>query len=78
VGRKAAARRESAEAWWAFIARVLSFFAGIALLVHQEFFVATPTVALIVAGVGLCGPVVAQSVATVFAAIRGGGTNEPE
>jgi hypothetical protein len=65
-------RRDELEAWWAFAARVLAFFLGGTILTHEMLAVGS-RVYLIVAGVGLCGPVVAQSVATVFASIRGGG-----
>lgn len=66
-------RREELEAWWALIARVLAFFLGGSILTWQTVFESEDRLYLIVAGVGLCGPVVAQSVATVFASIRGGG-----
>jgi uncharacterized membrane protein YadS len=66
-------RRAEAQAWYSFITQAILFVLGVAILVHQEFIVERQTVALIVTGVGCCGPAVAQSVATVFAAIRGGG-----
>lgn len=66
-----AVRLEDAEAWWAFTARVLSFLLGCAILGWQTVLEDTDRLYLTVAGVGLCGPVVAQSVATVFAGIRG-------
>lgn len=65
-------RREEIEAWWALIARVLAFFLGAGILTWQTVLEDQNRLYLIVAGVGLCGPVVAQSVATVFASIRGG------
>lgn len=65
---------EQYEAWWALIARVLAFNLGALILTWQMAFETQDRLYLIVAGVGLCGPVVAQSVATVFASIRGGPT----
>lgn len=64
-------RLSTVEAWWALIARVVSFIAGLVILLTQ---IGQPQdrLYLIIAGIGLCGPVVAQSVATVFAAIRSG------
>lgn len=69
-----AARRAELEAWWALLARVLSFLLGAGILGWQTVFEANERLYLTVAGVGLCGPVVAQSVATVFSAIRTGGS----
>ena len=64
--------REEAEQWWALIARVLAFLLGSGILVWQTVFEEADRLYLIVAAVGLCGPVVAQSVATVFSSLRGG------
>jgi hypothetical protein len=64
-------RRDSLEAWWALIARVLAFFLGAGMLAFETLS-GNNRLYLIVAGIGLCGPVVAQSVAVVFASIRGG------
>lgn len=64
-------RREEVEAWWALIARVVAFAAGLTMLL-VETLSGGNRLYIIVAGIGLCGPVVAQSVATVFASIRGG------
>lgn len=61
------------EAWWAFLVRVLSFILGAAILVTQ-IGAERDRLYLIVAAIGLCGPAVAQSVATVFASIRSGET----
>jgi hypothetical protein len=69
--RAALGRRESAEAWWAFVARVLAFLVGVFILGYQTVFEESDRLYLTVAAVGLCGPVVAQSVATVFASLRG-------
>jgi hypothetical protein len=64
-------RRDEIEAWWALIARILSFIVGVTILLGQAFFVTNPAVAVTVAGIGLCGPYVAASVATVFVSMRG-------
>jgi hypothetical protein len=65
------------EAWWAFIARVLAFLLGGAILTWQTVFEDADRIYLIIAGLGLCGPVVAQSVAQMFAAIRSGFVEPP-
>jgi hypothetical protein len=63
--------REEAEQWWALIARVMAFFLGSGILIWQTVIEEADRLYLIVAAVGLCGPVVSQSVATVFTSIRG-------
>jgi hypothetical protein len=64
-------RREELEAWWAFVARVLAFFLGAAILSHQAFFASTDRLYIIVAAIGLMGPAVAQAVAQVLQSLRG-------
>lgn len=64
-------RRAEIEAWWALIARILAFFLGSGILIWQTVVEEHDRLYLTIAGVGLCGPVVAASVATVFAAMRG-------
>jgi hypothetical protein len=63
---------EQYEAWWALVVRVLAFTLGALILTWQTVFEEQDRLWLIIAGVGLCGPVVAQSVATMFAALRVG------
>lgn len=69
-------RRAAAEAWWAFLARILAFFLGGGILVWQAAFEQSDRLYLIVAAIGLMGPTVAQSVATVFASLRGAGAKD--
>jgi hypothetical protein len=68
-------RRAEIEAWWALIARVLSFFLGGLLLTYEALFGQADNsqvrTVLIVAGVAMIGPVVAASAASIMAAIRG-------
>jgi hypothetical protein len=64
------------EAWWALIARVIAFLLGATILVWQMAFEDADRLYLIVAAIGLMGPTVAQSVATVLVALRGGGSDE--
>jgi hypothetical protein len=68
-------RLQEAEALWALIARIIAFIFGCGMLGWETVHGAQRAY-IIVAGIGLCGPTVAQSVATVFAAIRGGGRDD--
>lgn len=62
---------ELVELWWTLIGRILAFLTGAGILVWETVAESTDRLYLTVAAVGLCGPAVAQSVAAVFAAIRG-------
>lgn len=62
---------QQAELWWALLTRVLSFILGSGILIWQTVFEKTDRLYIIVAGIALCGPAVAQSVATVFDSMRG-------
>jgi hypothetical protein len=66
-------RRDEIEAWWALVARILAFFLGATILGFQSFFATDDRLWITVAGIGLCGPTVAVSVATVLASLRGSG-----
>lgn len=63
-------RRQSWEAWWSFAFRVGSGVGGLAILVGQAFGVADPRLPLTVAGIGLCGPVVAAAAGSFFETLR--------
>jgi hypothetical protein len=65
-------RRDEWEAWWALFARIIAFFLG-ATILGYETVTGGNRLYIIVTGAGLCGPVIAQSIATIFGAIRGGG-----
>lgn len=65
-------RRREVEAWWALIVRVLAFVLGATILLGLVFFVDDRPVYAWLAGIALCGPTVAASVATMLEAIRGG------
>lgn len=69
-------RLPALEAWWAFAARVIGFFAGLALLAYIAVTKQGDQVYLILAAVGLIGPAVAQTVATLIVAVRSGTTEE--
>lgn len=64
------ARLDELEAWWAFVARVLAFFLGAAILSHQAFVAHADRLYLIVAAIGLMGPAVASAVSQVLASMR--------
>lgn len=64
-------RREELEAWWAFVARVLAFFLGAAILGWQAFAEDADRLYLILAAIGLMGPAVAQATAQVLSSVRG-------
>lgn len=64
---------DTAEAWWALALRVLGFALGAYLLIKQQALPATERdVWLQIIGAGCCGPVIAQSIATIIVAARGG------
>jgi len=59
------------EAWWAFVFRVVSGVGGLAILIGQAFGIANGQLALTVAGIGLCGPVVAAAAGSFIETLRG-------
>lgn len=69
-------RRKEIEEWWALIARIISFVGGLVILISQAFLVELRDSLLIVAGIGMLGPVVAASVAQIVHAIRGHSQHE--
>lgn len=66
-------RREEAEAWWYFIARMIAFFFGMYLIYKESQPPPGVEWAIVVAGIGCMGPTVATAVATVLEAARGSG-----
>lgn len=64
-------RRKEIEDWWALIARIISFIGGLVILFSQAFIPELRDSLLIVAGIGMLGPVVAASVAQIVQAARG-------
>lgn len=68
---------EDLEAWWALAARVIGFFAGLVLLGYIAVTRQGDQVYLLLAAIGLIGPAVAQTVATLIIAVRSGGGTEP-
>lgn len=73
-------RLERAEAWWAFVFRVLLGLYGMYLIYGQAAAPNPPGAQLwiILAGIGCLGPVVSAPVAALLEAMRGGrGGSEP-
>lgn len=70
-------RREEAEAWWYFIARMIAFFFGMYLLWQEAGPPPGVEVWIIVASIGCMGPTVATAVATVLEAARGSSASPP-
>lgn len=66
-------RREEAEAWWYFIARMIAFFFGMYLLWKEAQPPPGVEWAIVVAAIGCMGPTVANSAAAVLEAARGKG-----
>lgn len=64
-------RLDELEALWALVIRVLAFVLGAAILIGLTFFVNDRPIYAWLAGIALCGPTVAASVATMLEAIRG-------
>lgn len=75
AGERRSNRRQEAEAWWAFLARVFGFLLG-AMILTYETLTGGDRLYLIVAAIGLMGPAVASSVAQIFASMRGGSSDE--
>lgn len=65
-------RIDELEKLWALVIRVLAFVLGAVILVGLTFVVNDRPIYAWLAGIALCGPTVAASVATMLEAIRGG------
>lgn len=64
-------RLTAAEAWWAFLTRVLAFVIGAVILLYATFAGGVPW--YIAGGAfGCLGPIVAGSVAKLYSSLRGG------
>ena len=59
------------EAWWAAIARVLSFGGGLGILLFETLYENVDRPWLLAAAIGMMGPAVAGAVADVLSAARG-------
>ena len=59
------------EAQWAFMARVLAFLGGLALIFNEAVLEPGPRLPLLIVAVGMLGPVVASTVASVVESVRG-------
>ena len=59
------------EAWWAFVARVLSFGGGLVIVLFETLYENVDRPWLLAAAIGMMGPAVAGAVADVLAAARG-------
>lgn len=65
-------RIDELEALWALILRVGLCIAGVVILLGNVFVIKDPPTFAWLAGLALCGPVTAASVATMLEALRGG------
>lgn len=71
------ASRTTIEESWPLIARILAFFLGVAIVIHQTFIVANPPGAqesLLALAIGLMGPFGASLFAGAVERARGDGT----
>jgi hypothetical protein len=59
-------QRREIEAWWALFLRMVFALLGMMIVAHQAFVVEEQSRELIIAGLGLCGPYVATSVAAIW------------
>lgn len=59
------------EAQWALATRALAFFAGLALIYHEAVVQTEPRLPLLIVAVGMLGPVIANTVATLVESVRG-------
>lgn len=72
MARRPPSKLEEAEAWWAFLARVIAFFAGLSILGYETLVDHGQSGSLILAGIGLMGVPIAGVAEKLLERVPGG------